>query len=212
VGVRDVVFDLGGVLVDWNPRYLFVEHMRADHSEVEEFLTSICSPEWHARLDAGDPFGRAIEKLAEEHPRSADWIRAYAQDWERMFRGHFDEMVATLHEIRSRGFRVHALSNYPAEKIAFLYRVYPFMRDFETVVISGLLHMTKPDPEIFRYVIRRIGTSECVFIDDRIENIGAARACGMTAIHCGGKEGAAAVAAWLESEAGPRETRAELPG
>lgn len=177
-----VVFDLGGVLVDWNPRYLYCGHLGGDPAEVETFLTTVCGREWHEALDRGAPFASQAARLVERFPAYEAWIGDYVTLWERMFAGQFPHAVTVLEELSRRGCRLHALSNYPAEKLAFLYRAFPFMGTFHTVVISGLLGMIKPDPRIFEYLKRVVGEGRCWFIDDRPENVAAARECGLSAI------------------------------
>lgn len=186
--IRDIVFDLGGVLVDWDPRYLFNTHFNAAPSQIETFLSSVCTPEWHAELDGGRSFGEATAALIAKYPDHAEWIEAYDRHWDKMFAGSIDETVEVLTELKQHGPRVHALSNYPTEKLAFLYATYPFMRIFDTVIVSGLVGLTKPDPGIYSYTLERIGAPTCVFVDDRPENVAAARACGMSAIHFDGSE------------------------
>ncbi|HEX7079941.1 MAG TPA: HAD family phosphatase [Gammaproteobacteria bacterium] len=180
--MRDIVFDLGGVLIDWDPRYLLRDHLGGAPDEVELFLREICTPQWHARLDAGMPFATLTRELAARFPEHSAWIERYGADWERMFRGAFPECVAYLEGLRRRGYRLHALSNYPAERIRFLYDTFPFMAEFHTVVLSGLVRATKPDESLYRYLLRRIGAASCLFIDDREENVIAARRCGMEAV------------------------------
>jgi 2-haloacid dehalogenase len=180
---KDVVFDLGGVLVDWNPRHLFVGHMRLAQTAVEEFLAEVCSPVWHAAIDAGRPFEDAMGELVALHPEYRDWIRAYSDDWPRMFAGPIESTEALLPQIRAAGYRLHALTNYPGQKIRFLYERFDFMRQFDTIVVSGLLRISKPDPEVYKRLLRTIGAETCVFVDDRIENVVAARSLGIDAIH-----------------------------
>ncbi len=181
--MRDVVFDLGGVLVDWDPRYLLRDGLSGEPAAVETFLATVCTPEWHARLDAGGSFAALTRELAERHPEHAPWIESYTAGWERMFAGELPETVRHMRGLRARGYRVHALSNYPGERIRFLYRRFPFMAEFDTVVLSGLVRAVKPDRPIFDYLLERIGRRECVFIDDREENVAAARRCGLAAVH-----------------------------
>lgn len=176
--IRDIVFDLGGVLIDWDPRYLYRDHLAADAGDVESFLASVCTPVWHKRLDGGASFAAETSALAARFPRHADWIARYAREWERMFAGAYSETEACLRELVDRGYRVHALSNYPAEHVAFLYRRFAFMRDFHTVVLSGIVGTVKPDERLYRYLLDRIGGGPCLFVDDREENVEAARRCG----------------------------------
>lgn len=201
--IRDVVFDLGGVLVDWNPRYLFRDHLGGDPAEVDAFLERVCTPEWHARLDGGASFVAETRALAERFPQHAHWISCYGTKWERMFAGAFDETVACVELLAGRGYRLHALSNYPAEHVRFLYRRFPFMRRFETVVLSGLLGRTKPDEAIYRYVLDRIGGRPCVFVDDRPENVAAAARVGMHAIEFERPGGVGRLLSFLGESAGP---------
>jgi 2-haloacid dehalogenase len=183
MAVKDVVFDLGGVLVDWNPRHLFLRHMGLDEDAVERFLADICTPAWHAAIDAGRPFGEATEDVRARHPEYGDWIHAYSADWQRMFAGTIESTAALLPRIKAAGYRLHALTNYPGQKIRFLYERFDFMREFDTIVVSGLLRVAKPDPEIYRRLLRTIGAQSCVFIDDRSENVEAAKSIGIQAIH-----------------------------
>jgi 2-haloacid dehalogenase len=180
--IRDVVFDLGGVLIDWNPRYLFVRHMGLAPDEVETFLESVATTVWHLGLDAGNPFAEASAALERAHPQHARLIKAYVDGWEHMFAGQFASTVRELHEYARSGFRVHALTNYPGEQIRFLYDRFDFMQAFDTVVVSGLLGFTKPDRRIYDYLLGVLDVPTCLFIDDRPENIAAARAAGIIGI------------------------------
>ena len=189
------MFDLGGVLVDWNPRHLFVSHMGLDRADVETFLGSVCTTEWHQDLDAGRRFAEAIDPLLSAHPGHARWIQAYVADWRHMFAGQFTATVNELMAFVHAGYRVHALTNYPAEQIRFLYERFDFMREFETVVVSGLLGVTKPDQRIFEYLLGVIGATTCLFVDDRAENVAAAREAGIEGLQFDHVTGPARLAA-----------------
>jgi len=179
----DVVFDLGMVLVDWNPRYLFVRHLGVPADEAERFLTEICTPEWHIELDRGRTFDEGVRVLSEMHPQYSTWIDSYAREWPRMFAGTIESAVTQLYALHRQGVTLHALSNYPPQQIRFLYERFDFMRVFHTVVISGLLRVVKPDREIFDRLLATIGCETCVFVDDRAENVAAAANAGIEAIH-----------------------------
>lgn len=204
--IRDIVFDLGGVLVDWNPRYLFRRHLGRDPADVERFLAQVCTREWHSRLDGGEPFEAARRRLAGAFPEFGDWVAEYLSDWPKMFAGAFPEAVKIFYSLKARGFRLHALSNYPGEQIAFLYREFAFMREFDTVILSGLVGVQKPEAAIFRYLRERIGARPCLFIDDRAENVAAARRCGIRAIEYAGADtdADALLDSLLALAAGPR--------
>lgn len=200
--IRDIVFDLGGVLIDWDPRHLFCGHLGRDAEQVERFLAQVCTPAWHRRLDGGAPFDAACAPLIDAFPEFGEWIIDYVRGWPKMFAGAFGGPVETLYSLKADGFRVHALSNYPAEQIAFLYGEFPFMREFDTVVLSGLVGAQKPDPAIFGYLLERIGSGPCLFVDDRAENVAAARRCGMLGVEYAAARAAAPLAAVLNRCAG----------
>lgn len=195
--MRDVVFDLGGVLIDWDPRYLYRDSLGGGAADVELFLSKVCTAEWHARLDAGESFAELTRELAGRFPEHVEWIESYALGWERMFAGELGDSVAYLRSLGARGHRLHALSNYPAEHVRFLYRRFSFMAEFDTVVLSGLVGAAKPSASIFEYLLERIGRRECVFVDDREENVAAARRCGLRAVHFVAGEGLERLAAAL---------------
>lgn len=197
--MRDVVFDLGKVLLDWDPRHLFIGHLGMPSSEAEHLLSEVCSPAWHIEFDRGRRFDEGIESLLAEHPQHRVWIQCYAQEWPRMFAGQIESTVTYLRALHERGVRVHALSNYPPQQIRFLYERFEFMSLFQTVVISGLLGVMKPDPEIYERMLMSIGARTCVFVDDREENITAAAAAGIEAIHFTPTEGPGRLAALLDS-------------
>lgn len=196
---KDVVFDLGMVLVDWDPRHLFVRHLGIAPDEAERFLSEVCSPDWHIELDRGRTFDEAVRQLSEAHPRYSEWIGSYAREWPRMFAGVIDSTVAQLHALHRSGVTLHALSNYPPQRIRFLYERFDFMQMFHTVVISGLLRVVKPDPEIFERLLATIDCESCVFIDDREENVAAAAQAGIEAIHFTPADGPLRLAALVES-------------
>jgi 2-haloacid dehalogenase len=179
--VTDIVFDLGGVLVDWNPRHLFIGRMSEAPEEVESCLAEVCTRDWHETIDKGVSFESAVGRLIQVVPSREAWIRAYVERWEEMFAGEFTPVVELLAELDDRGYRLHALSNYPRQQIAFLYRTYPFMRRFHSVVISGLIGMIKPQHGIYRYLIDRIGRDAFVFLDDSPANVEAAVGLGIHA-------------------------------
>lgn len=198
-GTKHVVFDLGKVLVDWNPRYLYVRHLGMSSEDAERFLADVCSPDWHIEFDSGRTFDDGIRLLLEEHPQHRELIERYADDWPKMFAGPIDSTVNQLHELHAAGIRLHALSNYPPQRIRFLYEQFDFMRLFDTVVISGLLRVAKPDRQIFERLFASIGTERCVLIDDREENIEAATRIGIEGIHFTPDEGPRRVAQLVAS-------------
>jgi 2-haloacid dehalogenase len=197
--MKDVIFDLGKVLVDWDPRNLFVGHLGMPAAEAERFLTDVCSPDWHIEFDRGRRFEDGVALLLDTHAAHSELIETYVSHWPHMFAGPIESTVTYLNALHERGIRIHALSNYPPQQIRFLYERFDFMRLFHTVVISGLLEVAKPDPEIFERALTDINADGCIFIDDREENVAAAEAAGIAAIHFTPDEGPDRLAQLLAS-------------
>lgn len=177
-----IVFDLGGVLIDWNPRYLY-RQLFASEAQVEWFLREVCPQSWNHQQDAGRPFAEAIRERQALYPRWAPHIAAYFDRWPEMLGGALQPTVALLNELR-RGYRVLALTNWSAETFPHAQARFDFLRWFEGIVVSGELGMAKPQPEIFQHLIRTYGLQphRTAFIDDVEVNVVAAREQGLHAV------------------------------
>jgi 2-haloacid dehalogenase len=182
--ITAVTFDVGGVLVDWNPRHLYRDLFRGDEQAMERFLSNVCTPAWNAALDAGRPFAEAVAELSAAHPDKADLIDAYQSRWTEMLGGAFDDVVAIAAEVRAAGYRTYALSNWSAETFGATRSRFPFLDDFDGILISGEVGVGKPDPAIFREFLARFAlTPEAtVFVDDWDRNVAAARELGIVAV------------------------------
>ena len=181
---RAAAFDLGAVLIDWNPRRLYRTLFGGDHAAMERFLAEVCTPKWNAQIDAGRPFAEAVEELASRHPDQAHLIRAYRERWGEMLGGVFEGTLAIVRELRGAGVSVYALSNWSAETFALTRNRFPFLDELEGIVISGDVGVGKPDPGIFRHFMARFGlqADEIAFVDDSPGNVAAARGLGIEAI------------------------------
>src|SRR5215210_1713030 len=184
-----VVFDLGGVLIDWNPRYLY-RTLFEDEAEMEAFLGEVTTAEWNGRQDAGRPWKEAIEALAAEHPERRELIAAYWDRWPETLGEAIPGTVEVLRDLRARAVAVYALSNWSAETFPRARPRYPFLEWFDGIVISGEVGMVKPDPRIFEHLLSRFGLQPgaTVFVDDSEANVAAARRAGMVAIGFTGAE------------------------
>jgi 2-haloacid dehalogenase len=190
VGVGDgraieaVVFDLGGVLIDWNPRHLY-RKVFDDENAMERFLGRICTPEWHDRHDRGESTADSCARLAAEHPEHAGEIWAWKTRSEEMVAGAFDETIDILTDLHHDGVACYALSNMEAETFPVRFERFPFFGLFDGIVISGLEGVAKPDREIFELIIERFGldAAATVFIDDKVGNLRPASALGMATVH-----------------------------
>jgi 2-haloacid dehalogenase len=180
-----VIFDLGGVLIDWNPRYLYRRMFDGDDAAMERFLAEVCTPEWNLSLDAGRPFARAVSELVAAHPAERHRIEAYHRRWLEMVAGPIAPTVAVLDELAAAEVPLWALTNWSAETFALVRRdpAYAFLERFRTIFVSGELQLIKPDPLIYRHVLAVIDApgDNCLFIDDAPKNVAGAVAVGMRA-------------------------------
>jgi len=178
-----VVFDIGGVLLDWDPRYVY-RCLFDDPADMEEFLARVCTSDWHRAHDLGADITRSCEQLALRYPEHRDMIMVWAERGEEMVAGQFDGTVRLLGEVKAAGMPCYALSNM--EPDAFLLRRarFAFMDLFDAHVISGFEGVAKPDPAIFRILLDRYGlrADRSVFIDDQARNVAAARELGLVAL------------------------------
>ena len=181
--VDAVVFDLGGVLIDWNPRHLY-RKLFEDEAKMERFIAEVCSPVWNVTLDAGMSFDEGIAELLRRHPDEAHLIRAWKERWEEMLGGAIEGAVALLDELHAAGMPLYALTNWSAETFPIGRRHFPFLERFRDIVVSGQEKIVKPDPRIFELLVRRTGVApeRTVFIDDAERNVAAAARLGFRAV------------------------------
>lgn len=177
-----VVFDVGGVLLDWNPRYLY-RTLLADDDAVEEFLTRVCTAEWNAAQDAGRTWAEGVAELTSRFPEHAELIRAYDERWAEMVGGTLEETVAILGRLRSEGVPTYALTNFSAEKWTVALERWPFLAELDGAVVSGVECVSKPDPAIYQLLLdrHRLTADATFYTDDLPVNVDAARAVGIRA-------------------------------
>ncbi|HEV3463433.1 MAG TPA: HAD family phosphatase [Actinomycetota bacterium] len=180
---KAVVFDLGGVLIDWDPRYLY-RKLLADEAAVEEFLTTVCTPEWNAEQDRGRPFAEGVAELVERYPAHAAAITAYHERWPEMLGGDIGGTVELLAELRAAGVPLYALTNWSAETFAIARERFQFLDWFDGVLVSGEERMIKPDPAIFQLMVERFGLDpgSTFYVDDSAANVEAAGRLGFDAV------------------------------
>jgi 2-haloacid dehalogenase len=180
---RVIVYDLGGVLIDWNPRHLY-RKLIEDEAAMEWFLGEVCHTEWNEEQDRGRSFAAAIEEAAARHPEYRPLIEAYFERWAEMMAGEIEGAVQILEELKSAGYELHALTNWSAETFPFARDRFAFLEWFQTILVSADVGLIKPDPAIFQLLLGRIGRTpaECIYIDDNPRNVAAAAALGFDAI------------------------------
>jgi 2-haloacid dehalogenase len=177
-----VVFDLGGVLIDWDPRYLYRTRFR-DPREMERFLGAVCTQDWHEQHDRGRPMRETIPELTREHPEFAGHIAAWSRQGD-MYGGAFPENVEIVSSLRGRT-RLLALTNWPSETFGVLRSRFDFLNWFEGIVVSGEEGIAKPDPEIFERLTDRfhLAPAHTLFIDDSPRHVAAAQTLGYQTHH-----------------------------
>lgn len=184
MNIQAIVFDLGGVLIDWNPRYLYRKLLPSEE-EIEYFLSHICTPEWNAQQDAGRPFREGAALLKQQYPQHAELIDAYVRRWDETLGDAHWETVEVLREVKQMGMPVYALTNWSAETFPVARKKFDFLNWFDGILVSGEVRLKKPDPAIFRLLLQkyRIDPSRTIYIDDVRENIIAADRLGFRTIH-----------------------------
>lgn len=179
-----IIFDLGGVLIDWNPEYVF-KTLFDTEEEMRYFFSEICTHDWNIQQDAGRPLAEATEILAAQFPDYDSHIRAYYGRWQEMLGGAIEESVAILEELhRRKEYRLLALTNWSHETFPTARELYPFLQLFEGILVSGEEKMIKPDARIYQLLIQRYGfhPNRALFIDDNLKNVEAAKTLGIEAL------------------------------
>jgi 2-haloacid dehalogenase len=181
--IEAVVFDIGGVLLDWNPRYLY-RKLFDDEDAMNRFLEEVCTLEWHAAHDLGTPFEVSCARLAAAHPEEAELIWAWGRRSEEMVAGPISGTVEILRALRQRGVGCYALTNMESETYPLRLARYDFLRWFDGTVVSSAEGVAKPDAEIFRRLLSRFALTAqtTLMVDDSPRNVAAAAALGMRAV------------------------------
>ena len=178
-----LVFDIGGVLLDWNPRYLY-RKLFDDEARMEVFLRDVCSQTWNEKQDEGRSFAEAIQELIQRYPEQEDLIRAYDERWLEMISGPIAGTVALFEKLHQNGHDLFGLSNWSAEKYVVAKKQFPFLNKFKAIVVSGEVKMIKPNPAIYHLLLKLINkqAADCLFIDDSKANIEVAKKLGFHTI------------------------------
>ena len=183
--IKAVIFDVGGVLLEWSPRALYHKHFpRLSASEIDEFLREVDFPDWNLQQDRGRPFSEGVAELSARFPHRASLIRAYHEHWPDCIPGPIRGMQELIQTLKKNRIGIYGLTNFSAEKFSIARGKYPLFAGFDDVIVSGEVKLVKPDPAIFHLTLRRIGrlAPECVFVDDAATNVATARSMGFAAI------------------------------
>ena len=183
--INTVIFDLGGVLIDWNPRHLYRKIFNTEE-EVTWFLENVCTGEWNDMQDAGRSFEEATEELVQKFPDHEDAIRAWYGRWQETISGPIHETVEVLKTIKESGkYKLYALTNWSAETFPWALENFEFLHWFEGIVVSGVEKTRKPFPDFYQILFDRynINPAQAVFIDDNIKNVKGSKEVGLPVIH-----------------------------
>lgn len=183
INMQDIVFDLGAVLIDWNQRHLY-RKIFPDPAQMEQFLSTVVPMSWNLEMDGGKPFAQGCAERIKLFPQYADEINAYHTRWAEMMGDAIDGTVQILHELKFKGHRIYALSNWSAETFPLAQAKFPFLSEFDGAVISGFEKCVKPDPHIYQLLLARyqLQAQNCIFTDDNPANIKSAKTLGFDTI------------------------------
>jgi len=184
--IDTIIFDLGGVLVDWKPEYVYRKIFKNDEEKVQWFLNTVCTSEWNMQQDAGRTIKEAEKIKIDEFPEYKDLIALYYKEWPNMFSGPIKENVELFKKLKSSGnYKIYALTNWSAEKWDKALELFPFFKEFDGVVVSGQEKIVKPSEKIYKIILNKfqINPDKAVFIDDNFKNSEAAKKLGIHGIH-----------------------------
>ncbi|HEX8377275.1 MAG TPA: HAD family phosphatase [Pedobacter sp.] len=183
--IKAIIFDLGGVLIDWNPKYLY-KGLFENEAEMDHFLLNVCTSDWNEEQDAGRTIEEGTQLLIKQFPDHEANIRAFYGRWEEMLGGSIQGTVDIFKELKESGkYKIYALTNWSAETFPVAQKRFDFLNWFDGVVVSGTERMRKPSPEFYQLLLDRyeLKADECLFIDDNFRNIQAALKMGIDSIH-----------------------------
>ena len=182
--VKAVIFDFGGVLVDWSPHNLYRHYFEQPH-EIDHFLKEINFAEWNAQQDKGRPFAQAVAELSKKFPHRKNLIAAYHENWKDSIVGSIAGTVDILRKLKEIGYPLYGLSTWSAETFPLVRERFPFFDLFDDIVLSGEVKMIKPDPQIFQFMLDKFNlkAQACLFIDDSLTNIKVAEEIGFATIY-----------------------------
>jgi 2-haloacid dehalogenase len=181
--LQNIIFDFGGVLIDWNPKYLY-ENVFDTEEEMNYFLENVCRYDWNVLQDAGRPVSEATMLLQEKHPEYSEQISYYYGRWEEMLGGTIDENVKLIKPLKKR-YKLFGLTNWSAETLPIAIDRYSFFKDLDGIVVSGDEKIVKPDPKIYEVLLSRynLDAESSLFIDDNADNIETANKMGFKTVH-----------------------------
>lgn len=182
--IKNVIFDYGNVLIDWNPAYLFLPYFGGNQDKCSYFTKHVCNREWFTRMDRGEDMDLCVAELQARFPEYADAVATFRDRWFEMCRGEIPGMLELIQDLKEKGVGVYGLTNWPEATFAEARRRFKTMGSIDKYVVSSKVRLAKPEPAIYKLLISKynLTPSECVFIDDRKDNVDAAITLGMSGI------------------------------
>ena len=182
--IETIIFDLGGVLVDWNPEYVYLNEFNGDRKKMQWFFDNICTSSWNEEQDGGYLMADATDERINLFPKYKKLIKMFYGRWEEMLKGEIKGTVEILHKLKRKKYKLIALTNWSSETFPVAVKKFKFLKLFDGIVVSGKVKMLKPFPEIYNYTLKKYGliANKSIFIDDRISNVDGAIKCGIHGI------------------------------
>lgn len=187
--IKNIIFDFGGVLIDWNPHNLYDGYF-GDKDKAQWFIDNVCTSEWNSQMDKGKPFGVGVAELVAKFPEWEKEIRVYQSRWHEMVTKEVPGMVQLLTDLKQSGYPIYGLTNWSDETMQDEFKRWGIFRLVDDMVVSGREKILKPDPALYNCLLTRFNLKpeECVFIDDNQKNVDAAERMGIHALHFEGAE------------------------
>ena len=182
--IKNVIFDFGNVLIDWNPAYLFLPYFDGDEERCRFFTDNVCNREWFTRMDRGEDMDKCVAELQTTYPQYAEAVAMFRDRWFEMCNGEIPGMLELILDLKSKGVGVFGLTNWPAETFTEARRRFKTLANIDRYVVSSAVKLAKPDPAIYKLLLSKysLKPEECVFIDDRKDNVDTAIRLGMSGI------------------------------
>lgn len=183
--INTIIFDLGAVLIDWNPRLMY-RKLFDNEEAMEHFLANVTTSDWNEEQDAGRSLQEATELLVQQHPQHEEHIRAFYGRWDEMLGDAFWDTVEIFKKLKETGkYKIYALTNWSAETFPVAVERFDFLKWFDGIVVSGEEKMRKPTPEFYHILFDRyhVNPTQSLFIDDNYRNILAAEKLGVNCVH-----------------------------
>lgn len=182
--IQTIIFDLGGVLIDWNPEYVYLKEFNGDRIKMKWFFENICTSSWNEQQDGGKLMKEATKERVKLFPEYKKLIEMFYGRWEEMLKDEISGTVKIIQDLKKNNYRLIALTNWSAETFPIAIKKYKFLELIEGIVVSGEIKMLKPFKEIYDYTIEKynLDPKKCVFIDDRLDNVEGAVICGINGI------------------------------